>query len=79
MVAAGAGVTLLPELALPTEAKRSDIRVRPFAEPAPHRTLALVWRKSSPLAPALRQIAAAIRKAYPPGPFERRSTRRRER
>ncbi len=67
MVASGAGVTLLPALALPTEAKRSDILVRPFAEPAPHRTLALVWRKSSPLAPGLRQIAAAIRKAYPDG------------
>ena len=65
MVAAGAGVTLLPALALPTEAKRSDIRVRPFAEPAPHRTLALVWRRSSPLAPALRQIAAVVRKSYP--------------
>ena len=65
MVAAGAGVTLLPALALPTEAKRSDVRVRPFAEPAPHRTLALVWRRSSPLAPALRLIAAVIRKSYP--------------
>ena len=28
--------------------------MRPFAEPAPHRTIALVWRRSSPLAPALR-------------------------
>ncbi len=64
MVASGAGVTLLPELALPTEAKRSDIRVRRFVKPAPHRTLALVWRKSSPLSPALRKIAATIRKSY---------------
>ena len=35
-----------------------------FAEPAPHRTLALAWRKSSPLGPALRRLAGTIREAY---------------
>lgn len=65
MVAAGAGVTLLPELAVPTEARRAALRVRPFADPAPARTIGLVWRRGCPLAAALRQIAAAIRRAYP--------------
>jgi len=65
MVAGGAGVTLLPQLAVPTETARIGLRVRPFAEPAPHRTIGLVWRRSSPLAPALRQVAATIREAYP--------------
>ncbi len=71
MVAGGAGVTLLPALAVPTETRRSDLRVRPFAEPAPHRTVALVWRRRSPLGAALREVAAIMRKAYP-----RRSPRR---
>ncbi len=65
MVAGGAGVTLLPLLSLATEARRSDLRVRPFASPAPHRTLAVVWRRSSPQSAALRRIAATIRDAYP--------------
>lgn len=65
MVAGGAGVTLLPELAVDTEAQRADLCVRSFAKPAPHRTLALVWRKRSPLAPSLRELARVIRTAYP--------------
>ena len=65
MVAGGAGVTLLPALAIPTETHRTDLRIRPFAAPAPARTIALVWRKSSPLGVALRQLAAVIRDAYP--------------
>jgi LysR family hydrogen peroxide-inducible transcriptional activator len=65
MVTGGAGVTILPELAVPTEAQRAGLRVRAFAKPVPHRTLALVWRKRSPLAPALRKLAGAIREAYP--------------
>ena len=65
MVAAGAGVTLLPSLAVPTETQRAKLEVRPFAEPAPQRTVALVWRKRSPLSTALGQLARAIQKAYP--------------
>ncbi len=65
MVAGGAGVTLLPTIAVDTEASRAHLRVRVFAEPSPHRTIALVWRKRSYLAPALRQVAVTIRSAYP--------------
>jgi len=63
MVAAGAGVTLLPALAVPTESNRAKLSVRPFAPPAPHRTLALVWRPHSALAAALRKVAAVLREA----------------
>jgi LysR family hydrogen peroxide-inducible transcriptional activator len=65
MVASGAGVTLLPELAVATEAQRAALRVRPFADPAPHRTIGLVWRRGHPLAGTLRKIAGTIKSAYP--------------
>jgi LysR family hydrogen peroxide-inducible transcriptional activator len=64
MVAGGAGVTLLPLLAIPTETRRAGLRIRPFAPPGPHRTLGLVWRPGSPLGPALRRVAATMRRAY---------------
>jgi LysR family hydrogen peroxide-inducible transcriptional activator len=64
MVAGGAGVTLLPEIAVPTEAKRAGLSIRRFTQPAPKRTIALVWRKRSPLGPALRKLATTSRVAY---------------
>jgi len=67
MVAGGAGITLLPTLAVAAEARRARLHVRPIASPAAERTIALVWRKRSPLATPLREIAAAIREAYPDG------------
>jgi LysR family transcriptional regulator, hydrogen peroxide-inducible genes activator len=81
MVAAGAGVTLLPALAAPTEARRADLAIRPFARPAPARTIALVWRRRSPLAAPLRSLAAVVRDAYPnpdilPRPWRKRSRER---
>ena len=64
MVAGGAGVTLLPELAVPTEAKRASLSIRRFKQPAPRRTIALVWRHRSPLGSAIRQLASTARAAY---------------
>jgi LysR family hydrogen peroxide-inducible transcriptional activator len=64
MVASGAGVTLFPALAVATEARLPELRVRSFAEPVPARTIGLVWRKRSPLAAALRRVAATVRQAY---------------
>ena len=63
MVAGGAGVTLLPRIALPVENRRSELVVRRLASPEPHRTLALVWRPRSPLGPALRRLARTVREA----------------
>jgi LysR family hydrogen peroxide-inducible transcriptional activator len=65
MVAGGSGVTLLPELAVPTEAARAGLAVRPIASSRAHRTIALVWRKRSPLAPALHEIGSVMRDAFP--------------
>lgn len=47
MVANGLGVTLLPEMAVATEAHSQEVRLLHLADPAPMRTLALGWRKSS--------------------------------
>lgn len=63
MVADGAGVTLLPQLAVATEVKRARLSVRPFAAPAPGRTIALAWRRRSPLGPALKRLATTAREA----------------
>jgi LysR family hydrogen peroxide-inducible transcriptional activator len=61
MVAAGLGVTLLPELAThgPFAASKSVV-VRPFAKPAPRRALVAAWRKSSTRAPAIAAVSAAL-------------------
>jgi LysR family hydrogen peroxide-inducible transcriptional activator len=65
MVASGAGITLLPQLAVPVESRRAGIQLRLFSKPAPHRTIGLVWRKGSPLVGALKKIADVLRQAYP--------------
>jgi LysR family transcriptional regulator, hydrogen peroxide-inducible genes activator len=67
MVASGVGVTLLPRIAARAEERRTDIRMRPFADPAPGRTLVLAWRRGSAVEPALRAVADAIRAALPDG------------
>ncbi|HEX2832482.1 MAG TPA: LysR substrate-binding domain-containing protein [Thermoanaerobaculia bacterium] len=61
IVAGGAGVTLLPEMAVEVEAERAGLRVRRFADPQPHRTIVLVWRKRSPLREPLREVAMNVR------------------
>ena len=61
MVSSGAGVTLLPTLAVPVENRRGQLEIRPFAKPAPARTVALVWRPQSPFAGALAELAKTIR------------------
>jgi LysR family transcriptional regulator, hydrogen peroxide-inducible genes activator len=65
MVAGGAGVTLLPRLAIPLESSRAELCVREFEPLAPRRTLVLAWRRRTFLSDALRRIAVAIRGAYP--------------
>jgi LysR family hydrogen peroxide-inducible transcriptional activator len=73
MVAGGSGVTLLPELAVPTEAARAGLSVRPIASSRAHRTIALVWRKRSPLAAALHEIGSVMRDAFPHAHERRRA------
>jgi len=47
MVAAGHGITLLPELCAATEVDRNRVALIPFPEDPPKRTLGRVWRKTS--------------------------------
>lgn len=62
MVASGAGVTLLPELATRgIHAHTRGVAVRPFAKPTPTRTIGAIWRKSSPRHLAIEQVAQVIR------------------
>ena len=65
MVAGGAGVTLLPTLAVRNEVRMNNLRVRRFADSEPARTIGLVWRKNSFLTPALRKLATSMGRAYP--------------
>ncbi|WP_114943240.1 LysR substrate-binding domain-containing protein [Microvirga calopogonii] len=47
MVAAGHGITLLPELCAQTEVDRQRVALIEFPEDAPMRTVGLAWRRSS--------------------------------
>ncbi|HLS80806.1 MAG TPA: LysR substrate-binding domain-containing protein [Steroidobacter sp.] len=62
MVAAGLGVTLLPELAArgPFGSVQGMI-VKPFARPAPSRTIGAVWRKSSTRTAAIHAVCEIIK------------------
>ena len=65
MVAGGAGITLLPELAASSEAAAAGLQLRAFSVGAPFRTLALVWRKGAARRTALSEVARVMRGAYP--------------
>ena len=61
MVAAGLGVTLLPECAEKVEAGAGrGIVTRKFAGQPPSRTIGLVWRKSSPFAEVFTDLAREL-------------------
>jgi LysR family hydrogen peroxide-inducible transcriptional activator len=58
MVAAEVGVTLMPTLAIkPPVPQVKGLRLIPFADPAPARRIAMVWRRSSAMAPFLQKLA----------------------
>jgi LysR family hydrogen peroxide-inducible transcriptional activator len=61
MVAAGHGVTLLPELATRGPfATARNLVIRPFAKPVPHRTLGGVWRRSSTRVAAIESVCDTL-------------------
>jgi LysR family hydrogen peroxide-inducible transcriptional activator len=67
MVAAGVGVTLLPELAVrPPVPEQPDIALLRFSEPVPSRAIAMFWRTSTTYADLLPQLAEVFRD-LPPG------------
>ena len=66
MVAAGTGITLMPVMAVkPPVAHTENLVTRPFEQPGPQRTIALVWRKSSALGPFLEQLAGILAEIDP--------------
>jgi LysR family transcriptional regulator, hydrogen peroxide-inducible genes activator len=61
MVAAGAGLTLLPALAASgAYASTRGTVVRPFVAPAPVRAIGTVWRKSSVRGAAIAEVNRTI-------------------
>jgi LysR family hydrogen peroxide-inducible transcriptional activator len=61
MVSHGMGVTLLPEIAVPSETENlRGLAITPFADPMPHRDIALFWRKSSKRLPDFGALAQSI-------------------
>ncbi len=67
MVAAGVGVTLLPELAVRPPVPASDgIRLLRFAEPIPRRRIAMFWRETSVYGTLLPEVAAVVRETIAP-------------
>jgi LysR family transcriptional regulator, hydrogen peroxide-inducible genes activator len=61
MVATGAGVTLLPELATRgAYGHAKGVAIRPFARPAPVRHVGAVWRKSTARLQAIQAVCKVI-------------------
>lgn len=60
MVSHDMGMTLIPEMALSSETARNNLRIVPFAEPAPAREIGLIWRKSSGRAEDMAALADAV-------------------
>ncbi len=66
MIAANAGMTLMPELAVLNEGNRDGVKYIPCIEPEPKRTIALVYRPGSPLRNRYERVAMAVGKAVEP-------------
>lgn len=66
MVSHDMGMTLIPEIAIPTETTRNNLRIVPFAEPAPAREIGLVWRASSTRKADIEALAQTVRDCSEP-------------
>jgi LysR family transcriptional regulator, hydrogen peroxide-inducible genes activator len=66
MVAMGLGVTLIPTLACVSPGGQRVV-LKPLAEPGAARSIGLVWRRRSPLAYTLAQLADTLIDQLPPG------------
>lgn len=63
MVGAGLGVTVIPEMAVPVDTPSAKVNVARFSGAQPARTIGMIWRKSTPLAAQLEQLAAVVRQS----------------
>ena len=67
MVGMGLGLTLLPALAVdaaPRVSKKA-VEIRPFKNPAPGRTIGLVWRKRAPFPETFERLAQTLKNTLP--------------
>lgn len=69
MVAAGYGITLLPELSLGIEERGRELTVMRFADPEPMRTIGLVWRSTSPRKDDFHELGRLVKEAWEKGPL----------
>lgn len=65
MVGLGIGITLLPALATVSGSEQANLRVVPFRSPAPHRRIALLWRKRAPLPETYERLGKTLRDHLP--------------
>ncbi len=62
MVSANVGVTLLPALSVHAPAPNAPgVCLVPFSEPAPHRRIAMIWRRTSALKEFLHQLVPILK------------------
>lgn len=61
MVAAGMGVTLIPQMAVRVETMLADVDVAEFTAHVPTRTIGMLWRTSSPMQPHFRALGELLR------------------
>ncbi|WP_026972203.1 DNA-binding transcriptional regulator OxyR [Aliagarivorans marinus] len=64
MVAAGMGMTLLPELAVPSAKQSEGVVYRPFCPEQPTRLISMVYRQNSVRRPCFNELAALIQKHW---------------
>jgi LysR family hydrogen peroxide-inducible transcriptional activator len=72
MVAAGYGITLLPEMCLNVEGRGREIGLTRFVAPEPFRTIGLAWRATSTRVGDFRELGRLVQSAWskccnPPG------------
>jgi len=68
LVANGQGVTLLPEMFVSSEGGRIPrVRLLPFPDPVPTRTIGLVWRRTLPFRDDVDAVAAMVKACRPGG------------
>ncbi len=64
MVAAGMGITLLPEMAMSVEGRTPGVKLMRLEPPEPSRTIGLAWRRGSPLAENFHAFGNVVREAH---------------
>lgn len=68
MVAAGLGITLLPELSIAMEERGRSLTILRFADPEPSRSVGLVWRVSSSRKEDYKELGRLVINAWQKGP-----------